>query len=75
MIKVNTLKLHKYVIKYIDIFKLGDKINYDVYEEEWEDTYLGDCDNIMVHLSYIREKVEENPKNPVYFFLYSQLFQ
>jgi len=60
---------------YFHVPKLGDKINYDVYEEVWEDAYLGDSNNIMVHLSHIREKVEEDPKNPVYFFLYSQLFQ
>ncbi|WP_244833670.1 response regulator transcription factor [Clostridium sp. BJN0001] len=37
-----------------------------IYEEVWEDMYMGDSNNIMVHLSHIRDKIEDNPKNPVY---------
>ena len=37
-----------------------------IYEEVWEEAYFGDSNNIMVHLSHIREKIEEDPKNPVY---------
>lgn len=37
-----------------------------IYEEVWEDVYIGDSNNIMVHLSHIREKIEDDPKNPVY---------
>ena len=28
--------------------------------------YIGDSNNIMVHLSHLREKVEDDPKNPIY---------
>lgn len=37
-----------------------------IYEEVWEETYFGDSNNIMVHLSHIREKIEDDPKNPIY---------
>ncbi|OOM11979.1 response regulator transcription factor [Clostridium saccharobutylicum] len=37
-----------------------------IYEEVWEEMYIGDSNNIMVHLSHIREKIEDDPKNPVY---------
>lgn len=37
-----------------------------IYEAVWEETYFGDSNNIMVHLSHIREKVEDDPKNPIY---------
>lgn len=37
-----------------------------IYEEVWEEMYIGDSNNIMVHLSHIREKIEDDPKNPIY---------
>lgn len=37
-----------------------------IYEEVWEEMYIGDSNNIMVHLSHLREKIEEDPKNPKY---------
>ena len=37
-----------------------------IYEQVWGDVYIGDSNNIMVHLSHIREKIEDDPKNPVY---------
>ena len=37
-----------------------------IYEEVWEEMYIGDSNNIMVHLSHLREKIEDDPKNPVY---------
>ena len=37
-----------------------------IYEQVWEDVYIGDSNNIMVHLSHIREKIEDDPKNPIY---------
>ena len=37
-----------------------------IYEQVWEDVYIGDSNNIMVHLSHIREKIEDDPQNPVY---------
>ncbi len=37
-----------------------------IYEEVWEEMYIGDANNIMVHLSHLREKIEDDPKNPKY---------
>lgn len=37
-----------------------------IYEQVWEEAYFGDSNNIMVHLSHIREKIEDDPKNPMY---------
>ncbi|MFD2445275.1 response regulator transcription factor [Bacillus sp. CGMCC 1.16607] len=39
-----------------------------IFEKAWDDYYIdGDGDNtINVHISKIREKIEENPKKPVY---------
>lgn len=37
-----------------------------IYEEVWGDMYIGDSNNIMVHLSHLREKIEDDPKNPKY---------
>ncbi|MGH4138713.1 response regulator transcription factor [Clostridium sp.] len=37
-----------------------------LYEIVWENPYYGDSNTIMVHISHIREKIEEDPKNPKY---------
>ena len=37
-----------------------------LYEIVWENPYYGDSNTIMVHISHIREKIEEDPKNPQY---------
>ncbi|MFD3157764.1 response regulator transcription factor [Haloimpatiens sp. FM7330] len=37
-----------------------------LYETVWEDIYYGDDNTIMVHISHIREKIEDSPKCPVY---------
>ena len=37
-----------------------------LYEIVWGSPYYGDSNTIMVHISHIREKVEEDPKNPKY---------
>ena len=37
-----------------------------LYEKVWGDTYYGDDNTIMVHISHIRDKIEDNPKNPRY---------
>lgn len=37
-----------------------------IYEEVWGDIYIGDSNNVMVHLSHLREKIEDDPKNPKY---------
>lgn len=37
-----------------------------IYENVWEEEYLGDANTIMVHISNLREKLEDNPKKPQY---------
>lgn len=37
-----------------------------IYENVWEDMYHGDDNTIMVHISHIREKIEDDPKKPRY---------
>lgn len=37
-----------------------------LYEIVWENPYYGDSNTIMVHISHIREKIEEDAKNPKY---------
>lgn len=37
----------------------------EIYEFLWEESYYNDDDNtIMVHISKLREKIEENPRGP-----------
>ncbi len=35
-----------------------------IYENVWQEEYLGDDNTIMVHISHLRDKIEEDPKNP-----------
>ncbi len=37
-----------------------------LYEAVWQDSYYGDDNTIMVHISHIRDKIEENPKSIKY---------
>ncbi|GIP36169.1 response regulator transcription factor [Paenibacillus sp. J2TS4] len=37
-----------------------------IFESVWEEAYYGDDNTIMVHISKIREKLEVDPRNPVY---------
>ncbi|MEW8955644.1 response regulator transcription factor [Clostridium sp.] len=37
-----------------------------LYENVWQDTYYGDDNTIMVHISHLRDKIEENPRSPKY---------
>ncbi len=37
-----------------------------LYEIVWGNSYYGDSNTIMVHISHIREKIESDPKNPKY---------
>ncbi|MEH6943926.1 response regulator transcription factor [Bacillus sp. JJ722] len=38
----------------------------NIYETIWESTFAYDNNTIMVHISNIREKIEDNPKKPLY---------
>jgi DNA-binding response OmpR family regulator len=37
-----------------------------LYNAVWEEEYLYDDNTIMVHLSHLRSKIEDDPKNPIY---------
>ena len=37
-----------------------------LYENVWQDIYCGDDNTIMVHISHLRDKIEDNPKYPKY---------
>ncbi|HFK1481186.1 TPA: response regulator transcription factor [Bacillus cereus] len=37
-----------------------------IFENVWSDYYYADDNTIMVHISRLREKLEDSPKNPVY---------
>lgn len=37
-----------------------------IYELVWDEPYYGDDNTLLVHLSHIRDKIEDNPKKPVY---------
>ncbi len=37
-----------------------------LYEAIWEEPYYGDENTIMVHMSRLRDKIEDNPKSPKY---------
>ena len=37
-----------------------------IYEAVWEQEFLGSESTVMFHISKLREKIEENPKDPLY---------
>ena len=37
-----------------------------IYEKVWEESYFGDDNTLLLHLSHLREKIEDNPKSPKY---------
>lgn len=37
-----------------------------IYENVWDEQYFGDDNTLLVHLSHLREKIEDNPKTPKY---------
>lgn len=58
--------------KEFDILKLLMKNPKKVYTKEqlysqiWQDAYLGDENAVNVHISRLRNKIEDNPRNPQY---------
>ncbi len=38
----------------------------EIFESVWEENYFGDDNTIMVHISNLREKIESNPRKPIY---------
>ena len=37
-----------------------------IYDIVWKESYFGDYNIVMSHISHIREKIEDDPGNPVY---------
>lgn len=37
-----------------------------IYETVWKEDFLKSDNNVMVHITKIREKIESDPKNPIY---------
>ena len=37
-----------------------------IYDIGWKESYFGDYNIVMSHISHIREKIEDDPGNPVY---------
>ncbi len=37
-----------------------------IYQHVWEGDYLLDSNTLMVHISQVRDKIEPNPKSPIY---------
>ena len=37
-----------------------------IYDRVWKEPYFGDYNIVMSHISHIREKIEDDPGNPVY---------
>ena len=44
-----------------------------IYEMVWEDSFYKSDNTVMVHITKIREKIEENPRQPVYLKQYGEL--
>ncbi len=42
--------------------------NKDIYEKVWDQTYMENNNTVMVHIRKLREKIEENPRKPLYIF-------
>ena len=36
----------------------------EIYEYLWDGDFINDDNTIMVHISNLRDKIEDNPKNP-----------
>lgn len=59
-------------VKEFEILKLLVKNPKKVYTKEqiyssvWNDTYVGDENAVNVHISRLRNKIEDNPRNPKY---------
>lgn len=37
-----------------------------IYDIVWNEPYFGDYNIVMSHISHIRDKIEDNPDNPIY---------
>lgn len=54
------------ILKYLMINRGRVVTKKQIYIEVWGEAYIDDFANIMVHISNIREKIEDNPKKPRY---------
>lgn len=65
----DSLDLNPKEFKLLKMFMENVSVVYtkkQLYEAVWNDLYWGDDNTIMVHISHLREKIEDNPKSPKY---------
>lgn len=63
------LELNPKEFKLLKMFMENVSVVYtkkQLYEAVWDDLYWGDDNTIMVHISHLREKIEDNAKSPTY---------
>ncbi|NMM62992.1 response regulator transcription factor [Clostridium sp. P21] len=54
------------MLKYLMVNKGIILTKVQIFEEVWREDFITDDNIIMVYISKLREKIEENPKQPVY---------
>ncbi len=54
------------LLKYLMINRGNILTKAQIFEEIWREDFLTDDNIIMVYISKLREKIEENPRHPVY---------
>lgn len=54
------------MLKYLMVNKGMILTKVQIFEEVWREDFITDDNIIMVYISKLREKIEENPKQPVY---------
>lgn len=65
--KVLSLSPTEYEILYYLMSNAGRFVTFDeVYQAVWQRPSLGDMRALFVHVSHLRQKIEDNPASPVY---------
>lgn len=54
------------ILKYLMINRGSILTKAQIFEDVWRDDFITDDNIIMVYMSKLREKIEENPKKPLY---------
>ncbi|WP_105617025.1 response regulator transcription factor [Vallitalea okinawensis] len=65
----NLISLNAKELKILELLMTNlDKVftKKQIYEKVWGEYYLGDDNTVMVHISHIRDKIEDDSKNPRY---------
>lgn len=57
----------EYEILYFLMLHKGEFVSFDqIYQAVWQRSSLGDVRALFVHISHLRQKIEDNPSQPVY---------